>query len=97
MQAESIVKAYVLTHGVRFTADALRHAKAVNAKGQNVVYNMPATGGCENNSERSRRLSSWADPEEFSRPQELFLVGHDGYTTCVSAVAPVKNLSLIHI
>ena len=91
MQAESLVKAYVLTHGVRFSVDALRRAKAVNAKRQNVVYNLPATGGVASESNRSQRLSAATAPDELTRPQEMFLVGDDGYTTCVSAVAPVMN------
>lgn len=91
MQAESLVKAYILTHGVRFTSDALRHAKAIGAKRQNVVYNLPATGGVNVESSKSQRLSSATDSEELARPQELFLVGDDGYKVCVSAVAPVLN------
>jgi hypothetical protein len=91
MQAESLVKAYILTHGVRFTSDALRHANAIGAKRQNVVYNLPATGGVSVESNKSQRLSSAADSEELARPQELFLVGDDGYKVCVSAVAPVLN------
>ena len=42
MNAESLAKAYVLTHGVRFTQDALGFAAQVNAKRQNGVYNLPA-------------------------------------------------------
>lgn len=91
MQTESLVKAYVLTHGVRFSVDALHHAKAVNAKRQNVVYNLPATGGVLGLSTRNQRLSVATASEELARPQELFLVGDDGYTTCVSAVAPFMN------
>ena len=44
MYPESLVKAYVLTHGVAFTAAALEQARATNAKRQNIVYNLPATG-----------------------------------------------------
>jgi hypothetical protein len=91
MQAESLVKAYILTHGVRFTSDALRHAKAIGAKRQNVVYNLPATAGVSVESKKNQRLSSAADSDELARPQELFLVGDDGYKVCVSAVAPVLN------
>ena len=42
MHAESLAKAYVLTHGVRFTEEALGFAAQVNAKRQNGVYNLPA-------------------------------------------------------
>lgn len=91
MQTESLVKAYILTHGVQFTEPALRHAHAVNAKRQNVVYNLPATAGLLSKSDRSQRLSIATSPEQLSRPQELFLTGSDGYQTCVSAVAPVTT------
>ncbi|MCH7724882.1 MAG: hypothetical protein IH991_00160 [Planctomycetes bacterium] len=42
MQAESLAKAYIPTHGVRFSAEALVQAAAVKAKRQNMVYNLPA-------------------------------------------------------
>ena len=45
MQPESLVKAYVLTHGVSFSDAALHHALDSGAKGQNLVYNAPSTKG----------------------------------------------------
>lgn len=91
MQAESLVKAYILTHGVEFSVDALEHATATNAKRQNVVYNLPATGGLSVANAKSLRLSLKNSSSELARPQELFLIGEGGYTTCVSAVAPVAG------
>lgn len=91
MQAESLVKAYILTHGVQFSIDAMQHACSMNAKRQNVVYNLPATGGLARESSNSQRLAIVNAVEELARPQELFLAGVDGYTVCVSAVAPVAN------
>lgn len=91
MEYESMAKAYVLTHGVQFTADALKHALETNAKRQNVVYNLPATGGLANERSASQRLTATLSGKTFARPQELFMSGRDGYTTCVSAVAPVAS------
>ncbi len=93
MNSESLAKAYVLTHGVDFTVDALRHALATNAKRQNVVYNLPATGGLSNRSTKSGRLAVATAAGELARPQELFLSCNEGYTVCVSAVAPVLGRS----
>lgn len=92
MQAESLAKAYVLTHGVRFTTNALRFAAQVNAKRQNAVYNLPAddTAHPEARPEIAP-LPIIRPPDRLDRPQELFLTGGDGYTVCVSAVAPVPG------
>ena len=92
MQAESLAKAYVLTHGVQFTSDALRIAARVNAKRQNAVYNLPAddTAQLEARPEIAR-LPLIRPTDRLDRPQELFLMGEDGYTVCVSAVAPVPG------
>jgi len=91
MNAESLAKAYILTHGVHFTPEALQHAITANAKRQNAVYNLPAlaleSSGSGSSSDRSINLIA----PKFSRPQELFLTGGDGYTVCVSAVAPVPE------
>ena len=90
MKAESVAKAYVLTHGVRFTAAAQKHATDVNAKRQNMVYNLPAADPGQGR-EPSRRTSSGKScGDQIERPQELFLVGDDGYKVCVSTVAPVE-------
>ncbi|HIA77489.1 MAG TPA: hypothetical protein EYO05_04775 [Gammaproteobacteria bacterium] len=89
MNTVSLVKAYVLTHGVQFSLGAMQHSRAVNAKRQNVVYNLPATGGVCSDSMASKRLAVATSTDELARPQELFLEGDDGYTVCVSAVAPV--------
>lgn len=91
MQSETLVKAYILTHGVQFTVDAMLHARSLNAKRQNVVYNLPATSGLGSTTSRSKRLAAVDTEEELARPQELFLTGEDGYTVCVSAVAPVTS------
>jgi hypothetical protein len=91
MHAESLVKAYVLTHGVQFSTAAMHYAQSSNAKRQNVVYNLPATHGLANSALKSRRLSAGASADELARPQELFLIGDGGYKTCVSAVAPVAD------
>lgn len=100
MQAESLVKAYVLTHGVRFTPEALLHARQVNAKRQNVVYNIPADdslGKCSKPGSNSISLVPAMD--HLSRPQELFLSGEDGYKVCVSAVSPVpgREPAIVHV
>jgi hypothetical protein len=79
----------VLSYGVDFTFDAMQHALAINAKRQNVVYNLPATGGLTSATTKSSRLTVATSAGELARPQELFLAGDDGYTVCVSAVAPV--------
>jgi hypothetical protein len=90
MKAESLTKAYVLTHGVRFSPDALRYAAQGNAKRQNAVYNLPAAEVMAPSSS-----PGWSLPviqgNRLDRPQELFLSGDDGYTVCVSAVAPVEG------
>lgn len=77
---ESLVKAYILTHGVEFSPAAMLQAKEINAKGQNFVYNAPVDYKGEN-----KNIS------QLKRPQELMIEGLDGYTVCVSAVSPVKN------
>lgn len=90
MQPESLAKAYILTHGIRFSSDALRLASLVNAKRQNAVYNLPAQDvdkrviGTQNTA-----LQIIQSTDRMDRPQELLLTGSDGYTVCVSAVAPV--------
>ena len=81
MGAESLAKAYILTHGVRFSPAALDHAELIGAKRQNMVYNLPAADG------DAVGLAVVADRDRVARPQELFLTGDDGYTVCVSAVA----------
>lgn len=89
MKAESLTKVYVLTHGVRFSPDALGFAAQVNAKRQNAVYNLPAADEMIHSSHgRSLPLIRGG---RLDRPQELFLTGEDGYTVCVSAVAPVEG------
>lgn len=88
MRAESLAKAYVLTHGVRFTRDALLHAAEVNAKRQNMVYNCPAADPAVGAGTLPAVLPLI---DRLDRPQELFLVGDDGYKVCVSAVAPVAG------
>ena len=92
VKAESLAKAYVLTHGVQFTPSALRFASQVNAKQQNVVYNLPATdyGRTQKHDEAMNSCGSPSE-ERFNRPQELFFTGDDGYTVCVSAVAPIPG------
>lgn len=90
MNAESLAKAYILTHGVRFTQDALDFAARVNAKRQNGVYNLPAADKTILSVQRENLvLSVLPSDDRLDRPQELFLKGGDGYTVCVSAVAPV--------
>jgi hypothetical protein len=90
MGAESLAKAYILTHGVKYSRTALDHAVAVGAKRQNMVYNLPAAergaGGRDD-----AGLETLLKSEMESRPQELFLTADDGYTVCVSAVAPVAG------
>ncbi|MFO0957170.1 MAG: radical SAM protein [Isosphaeraceae bacterium] len=90
MKVESLTKAYVLTHGVRFTPDALRFAAQVNAKRQNAVYNLPAPDSLVPASSPGGLLPL-IQGGRLDRPQELFLTGDDGYTVCVSAVAPVEG------
>lgn len=80
MGAESLGKAYILTHGVEFTDIALEHAEKVDAKRQNYVYNSPV-----NYSKLARKKAS------YGRPQELFLIGSDGYKVCSSAVSAVPG------
>src|SRR5271157_2032168 len=92
MQAESLAKAYVLTHGVRFTTDAVRFSAQVNAKRQNAVYNLPADDTAQPETRPEIAPLPLIRPtDRFDRPQELFLTGEDGYTVCVSAVAPVPG------
>ncbi len=92
MHAESLAKAYVLTHGVRFTRDALMHATQVNAKRQNVVYNLPADDTLPGTvTEGNSLLTVLPTTNQIDRPQELFFIGDDGYAVCVSAVAPVPG------
>jgi hypothetical protein len=92
MQPESLAKAYVLTHGVRFTPEALRYAVQVNAKRQNVVYNMPADDPLgERPVTKNQPISLVLAESQLDRPQELFLSGEDEYKVCVSAVSPVPG------
>lgn len=92
MHAESLAKAYVLTHGVRFTEDALGFAAQVNAKRQNGVYNLPAADTATPAVQRDNRaLSILPSEARLDRPQEMFLKGEDSYTVCVSAVSPVPG------
>lgn len=89
LKAESLAKAYVLTHGIRFSPEALHFAAVVNAKRQNAVYNLPAFQvGAPSSSKGALPLIQGG---HLARPQELFLTGNDGYTVCVSAVAPVEG------
>jgi hypothetical protein len=98
MNAESLAKAYVLTHGVRFTDDALRYAVHVNAKRQNGVYNLPATDTAIPATQRSSSaLAILPSEARLARPQEMFLKGEDGYTVCVSAVSPVPGRKPAHV
>lgn len=90
MGAESVAKAYILTHGVRFCAAALHHAEEVGAKRQNMVYNLPAADH-EAGGWPSAGLAIVGERDRLARPQELFLTGDDGYTVCVSAVSPVQG------
>lgn len=90
MRAESLAKAYILTHGVRFTVAALHHAEAVGAKRQNMVYNLPAVDR-ETDSPSGGELAIVGEKVLAARPQELFLTGDDGCTVCVSAVSPVED------
>lgn len=90
MQAESIAKAYILTHGVRFSTAALCHAEEIGAKRQNIVYNLPATDD-EVDVQSTTGLAIVSEMNRLARPQELFLTGEDGYTVCVSAVSPVQR------
>jgi len=90
MNAESLAKAYVLTHGVRFTQDALGFAAQVNAKRQNGVYNLPAADKTIPSVQHDNlALNVLPSEDRLGRPQELLLKAGDGYTVCVSAVAPV--------
>jgi hypothetical protein len=91
MHAESLAKAYILTHGVRFSTAALQYADVVNAKRQNIVYNLPAADPLEGMHANSGGRKFVGDNPGLARPQELFLVGEDGYTVCASAVAPVQG------
>jgi hypothetical protein len=92
MKSESLAKAYVLTHGVRFTQEALDFAVRFNAKRQNGVYNLPASETSNQPNQRQKHaLKILPSENPLHRPQELFLRGEDGYTVCVSAVAPVLN------
>lgn len=90
MRAESLAKAYILTHGVSFTDAALDHAETFGAKRQNMVYNLPATDRVADRP-ATAGLTLLGGVVRNARPQELFLTGDDGYTVCVSAVAPVQN------
>ena len=91
MHAESLAKAYILTHGVRFSTKALEQAVIVRAKRQNMVYNLPASDPMESEPQTNVGLKVIGASDRLTRPQELFLVGDDGYTVCVSAVAPVEG------
>jgi hypothetical protein len=92
MHSESLAKAYILTHGVRFTPRALGHARDVNAKRQNMVYNAPASDALTGVPNRpGERMTAIGDGGTANRPQEMFLTGDDGYDVCVSAVAPVPG------
>lgn len=92
MHAESLAKAYILTHGVRFTTNALRVASQVNAKRQNAVYNLPADDTAHLDELRGNTSLPLLRPaDRLDRPQELFLTGEDGYVVCVSAVAAVPG------
>ena len=92
MNAESLAKAYVLTHGVQFTQDALRFAVQCNAKRQNAVYNLPAKDTAIPTVQRDNvELCLLHSESRLDRPQELFLKGEDGYTVCVSAVSPLPD------
>jgi hypothetical protein len=91
MHAESLAKAYVLTHGVRFTDDALKFAAQVNAKTQNGVYNLPADMVMPTGRREKPVLSILPSEAALDRPQEMFLKGEDDYTVCVSAVSPVPG------
>ena len=90
MGAESLAKAYILTHGVRFSPAALDHAEAIGAKRQNMVYNLPAADAAICGRD-AVGLAVVLERDRAARPQELFLTGDDGYTVCVSAVAPVQG------
>lgn len=72
ISSASQLKALVLAVGVRFTPEALEHARTVRAKTLQRVYNAPANAPA-------------------NAPQEILLSDPDGYTTCVSAVAPVPD------
>ncbi len=91
MQTESLAKAYILTHGVRFSTSALEYADEVKAKRQNMVYNVPAADTVEHTRQSFASLSLLGNDHRLAPPQELFLIGDDGYTVCVSAVAPVHG------
>src|SRR5689334_4768297 len=92
MQLESLAKAYILTHGVQFTPSALQHARDVNAKRQNMVYNAPASTAPAKFAKRANVMDVAAgNGSAVDRPQELFITGDDGYVVCVSAVAPVPG------
>lgn len=91
MKAESLAKAYILTHGVRFSTRALQQADLVKAKRQNMVYNLPAADPLDGARQSSVGLNVIGTDARLARPQELFLVGDDGYTVCVSAVSPVEG------
>src|SRR5262245_803777 len=91
MGVESLAKAYILTHGVQFSASALSHADSVGAKRQNMVYNLPTADQPGGGLGHSVRPATIPKGGETTRPQELFLKDYDGYTVCVSAVAPVEG------
>lgn len=92
MQSESLAKAYILTHGIRFSSEALSLASLVNAKRQNAVYNLPAQDAEKRGIGPQISLLPVIQSEDrMDRPQELLLTGVDGYTVCVSAVAPVPG------
>lgn len=77
---ESQIKIYILTHGVDFTEAALEFAEEFGAKRQNMVYNAPV-----------EFIDGKKSVTSLRRPQELFLIGLDGYKVCVSAVSPIPN------
>ncbi len=92
MEAESLAKAYVLTHGVRFSKEAVRFADHVNAKRQNAVYNLPVDESVYPVVGRAAPSSpGLSSSDGLDRPQELFFTAEDGYKVCVSAVAPVPG------
>ncbi len=99
MHAESLAKAYVLTHGVRFTEESLAFAAQFNAKRQNGVYNLPAVDTAIPAVQgENLGLNILTSEARLDRPQEMFLKGEDGYKVCVSAVSPVlgRKAATVH-
>jgi hypothetical protein len=92
MHSESLAKAYILTHGVRYTEEALGFAAQINAKRQNGVYNLPAVDtSIPVVRSGNVALDIVHTEDRLDRPQEMFLKGEDGYAVCVSAVSPVPG------